>query len=534
MRGILIASIAGYVWLACSLTPALAEQTQRVIVVRPSAWAEGLNVWKAYRQQQGYQIDEIDAEIGRSAIQARIRQLYQAAPEATKFLLLCGDVGADPRTTIPPFYRNSTAMVQFGGEPTIATDNPYADVDDDEIPDLALGRVPADSQAQLQQALARTIKYENSRDFSPTRRNVHVVAGVGGFGVVADAVIEATTRKFLGSRIPGWARVSMTQASLSSHYCPDPYGFCESTIDRLNEGGMFWVYIGHGNVQTLDHMRVEREYLPIMNVDNLPQVNTGATPPIAIFLACYTGAFDAIQDSLAEQLVLSETGPVAAIAASRVSGPYGLAMLSDSMLSGCFEQQIPTLGQIVLRAKQSVLSENEPAAPPSRELAMIEAIAQALSPADYDLRAERQEHVWQVHLLGDPLLRINYPAPIGLQTPSKAAPGETLVVAGVADQAGKLLIELAHRRTDSRSELDKLRVDWLTQEGLIAYQTRYGQANNGVLVSLTQDVGQGEFELPISIPQELARGRYCVRAAIQSEAGWQVGYTELSIRTPRD
>ena len=328
------------------------------VVVRPAAWASAIDEWKAYREQQGHQIAVIDADIGSQGIRDAIAALASQYPNELRFVLLAGDVSARPEVSVPTFYHQSTAMSQFGGDPTIASDNAYGDIDGDNRPELAVGRIPADSAAQLKSALQRVIAVRTPARLFAWRRDVHVVAGVGGFGAVADSVIEMTTRRFLADRIPGWSELSMTQASLKSHYCPDPWRFSEACVGRMNQGGMFWVYIGHGHVKTLDYVRAEEQWLPIFTHEHLGSVDVGSRPPIAIFLACYTGAFDAQEDSLAEQLVMRPTGPIAALAASRVSGPYGLAMLSDGLLSHCFESQVGTLGEVVLCAKQQLLQKN--------------------------------------------------------------------------------------------------------------------------------------------------------------------------------
>lgn len=503
------------------------------IVIRPAAWEEALGQWKTYRQQQGHHIAEIDAGLDSRAIRQAILKLSAAQAVPPRFVLLAGDVTARPESTVPTFYQASTAMCQFGGDATIASDNPFGDLDDDSIPELAVGRIPADSAEQLRAALARVIDFEQQQDYSTWRRDVHVVAGVGGFGPVADSVIEMTTRRFLADRIPGWSDMSMTQASTKSHYCPDPWRFSEACIERMNQGGMFWVYIGHGHVKTLDYVRAGEEWLPILTHEHVPAINVGGRPPIAIFLACYTGAFDAIDDSLAEQLMLSATGPIAALAASRVSGPYGLAMLSDGLLWSCFDQQTETLGEVILHAKQRLLQPEAKQDNPAHDaqLQMIGAIASALSPTGYDLEAERREHVWEMNLLGDPLLRLNHPGALTLTIPDHAAPGEVLSIRGNSDIAGGLSLELVFRREQVRKELDQLQVALETEDGRDAFQQRYHSANERVLVRREQLLKRaGDFQIDLEIPRDLPRGKYALRAFQSGQAAWRVGYQELSVR----
>jgi hypothetical protein len=60
-----------------------------------------------------------------------------------------------------------------------------------------------------------------------------------------------------------------------------------------------------------------------------------------VLIACYTGAIDARDDSLAEELVLDEQGPIAAIAATRVTMPYGNTVLGCELLRAAFTDRLP-------------------------------------------------------------------------------------------------------------------------------------------------------------------------------------------------
>ncbi len=137
-------------WLACLVLAAGAQlsgaephpttpEAVDVVVVRPAAWAEALVPWKAYREGQGHRIAEIDTAADSRTIRAAIAQISATQSEPIRYVLLAGDVSADGPINIPTCYYNSTAMSQFGGEATIASDNPYADLDGDHVPELAIG-----------------------------------------------------------------------------------------------------------------------------------------------------------------------------------------------------------------------------------------------------------------------------------------------------------------------------------------------------------------------------------------------------------
>jgi hypothetical protein len=518
-----------------------------VVVVRPSGWSNALAPWKAYRQAQGHSIAEIDSAQSLESIRQSIRDVNAADPKSLKYILLASDVGplAHKQIAVPTNYHRSKAMVKLGGDELIASDNAYADLDDDGIPDVAIGRIPADTPEQLASVLERTMAFEQLQDVDRWRRDVHVIAGVGGFGALADGVIEMTTRRFLSDRIPGWADLTMTQASPQSPYCPDPWRFSEVTIQRLNQGGMFWVYIGHGHVRNLDYLRCDNQWLPILSHENVPQINVQNHPPIAIFLACYTGAFDAVEDSLAEQLVMSPQGPVAALAASRVSGPYGLAMLANGMLSECFEQRTGTLGEVTLNAKrQMMLHETTPApvatgeargdigakSAPVDQTELLNALAGALSPEGHDLAIERQEHVWMMNLLGDPLLRLNHPSELELLELPQCKPGAPLRVTGNSKMAGELMIELAYRRDQTKPNLPQLNAFLPQLSNRAVTQEKYELANQRVICQTSLPIQAGQFTTELNIPPDLARGKYCIRAFLMGEGTWGTGYQVISVR----
>ena len=533
--------------LTCSLGAAAEPHPIDVVVVRPKTWSAALQDWKAYRTQQGYNVVEIDADLGRGGIRRAILDVAREHPRienrsGLQFVMLAGDVTANRETNVPTFYHQSTAMVQFGGDPLLASDNPYGDLDGDHIPDIAVGRIPADSAEQLAQVLKRTIDFERNDDYSSWRRDVHIVAGVGGFGLVADSMIEMTTRHFLANRIPGWVDLSMTQASLQSYYCPDPRRFSETCIDRMNQGGMFWVYIGHGHVKNLDYLRLADEAVPIMTNAHIPNVRTGRHPPIALFLACYTGAYDVTEDALAEKLVLSPSGPIAAIAASRISGPYGLAMLSDGLLHGCFQEQTRTLGEVILRAKQRSLrtpdasgaTEVEPELESSdRQTELLTAVASSLSPKGYDLRAERMEHVWQVNLLGDPLLRLSRPSILEIVAPDSIAPGGVLPISFHCPCGGELTAELAYRRGRMHASVKSMQVDVDSRAGRDHYQQRYATANEICIVRSVTQVAKGPVKCQMRVPADLPRGKYRVRLFLAGDSSWSAGDCEIHVRKER-
>src|SRR5262245_15843999 len=119
-------------WLALVVAQPAAPDT---LVVCPTEFREALAPWKEYREKQGHQIAVIGPPASASELRSTIRRL--AAPGTLKYLVLIGDVptgndtAAARRLTIPTNYVRAIVNTRWGSEPQIASDAPYADVNDD-------------------------------------------------------------------------------------------------------------------------------------------------------------------------------------------------------------------------------------------------------------------------------------------------------------------------------------------------------------------------------------------------------------------
>ena len=129
---------------------------------------------------------------------------------------------------------------------------------------------------------------------------------------------------------------------------------------------------------------------------------------------------------------------------------------------------------------------------------MISAIAALLSPDGYDLEAERREHVWEMNLLGDPMLHCAILERSNCRFPTGPT-WRRLAVVGHSHTAGQLTLELAYRRDQVRRDLNGRRRPG-DASGRDQYQQRYVSANQRVLVSRVVPIEAGEFTVELPIP----------------------------------
>ena len=389
-----------------------------VLVVSPPVFEQTTRVWTEYRQSQGYDVmtltlaptkDDGSVDYGVQTspvatpdeIRAKIQKVAQARP--VEAILLIGD-GAPTenapygwRDIVPAPRTPARVMTVFGSEKLFASDAFYADFDGDGVPDAPIGRIPAENAQELSKTFEKIIRYETESPVGNWTRRINIIAGPNGLDMRAigsspgdsfsdgvpftgvnalvDSVVASMARKLFTDYLPQEFAVSLTQFSFKSVFCPYPPDFDDVFLERINEGSLFFVYLGHGQVFGLDRAYCAggREY-GVFEISDCQNLDVPNMAPIACFFACYTGAYDVAWRSLAEEMVLHPKGPVAVIAASRRTAPYGMCVLGSALLEAAFMENLSsspdaetiarprTLGEIYLSAQRASLASVTPQA----------------------------------------------------------------------------------------------------------------------------------------------------------------------------
>ncbi|HEY4307895.1 MAG TPA: C25 family cysteine peptidase [Pirellulales bacterium] len=496
------------------------------LVICPEAFRSPLAPWLELRASQGHHCQVIKPD-SVDGLRQQIRAI--AKQGALRYIVLVGDApvenqSANSLVTVPTHYVPSQVIMRFGGEKVIAGDNWYADLDDDQLPDVAIGRLPADSAEDLRTMIDKILAYERGPAPGNWRRRINLVAGLGGFGALADAAIEASAKRLLIDGIPPAYATSVTYGSWRSPYCPDPQLFHASTVDRFNEGCLFWVYMGHGHTRTVDRVRTPDGQHHIFNTDDCGKLQCGARSPIALLLCCSTGGFDQRDDCLAEELLRTKDGPVAALAGSRVTMPYAMSVLGAEMLRIYFAEECMTVGDLLAAAKRAMISR-----PRDDERSQtIDALAKMLNPASVDLALERAEHLELFNLIGDPLLKLPRAATAEITAPKNIRSGEPLEISGSTPIDGDVEVELVVRRdrlTFRPTPRTKYESSAAARE---EYQRTYARANDTRLVSQVTKSADGKFRATLAVPAT-ASGECHVRVFVQGVQDIAVGATDITI-----
>jgi hypothetical protein len=284
----------------------------------------------------------------------------------------------------------------------------------------------------------------------------------------------------------------------------------------MNDGCLVWVYLGHGQRTALDYVAGPRGPEPILSVDDVQRRQGGARCPLAVLIACDTGAYDVPGDSLAEELLLSEAGPVAVVAASRISMPYGNTVFGYELLRAGLVDRPLTLGATIRLAQQRTLGVR--ADDPLRKsfdtlAAVLNPILQRGEPRwkPDDLATERSEHIAMYQLFGDPLLRWRRPGTIELSAPDEVPSGGSLKLEGTANFDGECVIEVVRVGPPAPAKLGA------------------SAADVGVVASASTTVRGGRLYVAVPLPTEAA-GPVKVRAYLRGPGGSAVGGAVVVVR----
>jgi hypothetical protein len=498
-----------------------------VVVVCPTPFRQALEPWVAYRRAQGHVVEVLAAGIPTADLRAHLQSIHAVRPELT--VVLVGDAepaaGRDAAVaarSVPTFLAPAKVNVLFGSEPEIATDVGYVDFNGDGAPEASVGRLPVDTPEQLSKLVQRIIAYENSTNFGAWRRRINFVAGVGGFGPIADAAIENAAKTLLTRHLPAGLETTMTYAGPASPYYPGSTAFQTTALERFNEGCLMWVYIGHGSRRGLDEIRNPDGATPILNVRHAPALAAGAHPPLACFLSCYSGAFDGEEDCLAEEMLKTDGGPIGVLCGSRVTMPYAMSILGQELMTGFFHNGVPTLGAVLRDAKRNMVDRPRTDA----ESRQFDAAATMLMPMAADLEAQRREHLYLFNLLGDPLLRMPRPQAVPLTADAEVAAGETLIVRGTSPVAGRALVELVVRR-DRLTFLQPDRVPHDRSPAAAGERwDTYHRANDLRLSFVERELPAGPFEVALPVPPT-AKGECHVRVYVAGATACGLGSTDV-------
>ncbi|HFQ93817.1 MAG TPA: hypothetical protein ENK32_07400 [Anaerolineae bacterium] len=313
------------------------------IIPYEPGFAEALQPLLQHRRDQGYRVTavslpQIYAEFGygHESAQAIKDFLAYAASEwaspAPQFVLLAGDASYDLRDHLNGPNENilPSNLIHSAQNGYVSSDAWYGILDDSGVPQIAVGRFPAQTAGQLQNMVEKTIAYETTSQ--PWQQHALLVADDEP---VFDKITENLAAYFNEEGLHVDA-LYMSQND-AIHY---------DIISALNKGVGLVNYAGHGGYNSWGDEHV------FQGDDGAMLANSGRMP-ILTSLSCSNGSFDnPQQDSLAEELLWVENGGIVAAVAPTTS----MKNMAASPLAARFYQNLlsgkaDTIGEALLLAE---------------------------------------------------------------------------------------------------------------------------------------------------------------------------------------
>ena len=272
------------------------------------------------------------------------------SPPAPSYVVLLGDGHFDPkdhrgyglREYILPYL----ALVDpWFGE--TAADNRYVCLSgDDLLPDMHLGRLPANTPAEAQVMVGKIIAYESAPPPGDWRQQALFVADnpdqAGDFPGLSDALIE-------GFYPPPYQSQRVYLGNTCSY--ENPSVACRNEIlSAVNAGRLLVNYIGHGGIWLWANERL---------LDNfaLPQLANAPYLPVVLGMTCYEGMYhwtflNPNYYSLAETFLRAEgKGWVASWSPTGLGVATGHHYLNEGFFQALFQDDERRLGPATLAGK---------------------------------------------------------------------------------------------------------------------------------------------------------------------------------------
>jgi len=231
------------------------------------------------------------------------------------FVLLLGDGDYDYRN-ISGNSRNFIPTYQSPLLRGVSSDDRYAYLDGN-IPDLAVGRFPANTLSNATYMVNKTITFESNPEIGLWRRRVTLIAddfARPNFGPIelthtknSESIAEMIPPSLEIQKVYMEAFPAINDGSQFGITKPDA---TEALFDVLEQGTNILNYIGHGSAY-----QWAQEGLLTAARGDLSSINTGMKLPIWIAATCSWGRFDNLEGSAMSEdiLRLPENGAIAVI-----------------------------------------------------------------------------------------------------------------------------------------------------------------------------------------------------------------------------
>ncbi len=325
------------------ITSAAAEY---LIITHPDFIGSELDLLVNARQAQGFSVEVVDveqvyAQFGHYLPGAQPIKEYIAYAHANKgtthVLLVGGDsydyhdnLGLGTVSFLPTLYAQTDDLVYFA-----PVDAKYTDVDGDNVPDLAIGRFPVRTAAELTTMVNQTLTY-GQITYPQT-----AVFAADKFDASTQYSFKADSDTVIDQHLSDW--------DVATAYIDDlgVQGAKDMIIDSINNGVALTSFFGHSDLSiwTFDGL------LNGADVDALTNVGL---PTVVTQWGCWNTYYvSPYEDTLGHRFMLnSDRGAASVLGASTLTEAAAERVLAMEVFERLLTQGT-TMGEAILQAKQA-------------------------------------------------------------------------------------------------------------------------------------------------------------------------------------
>ena len=254
-------------------------------------------------------VDQVYAQYAQGAFDANaIKQFIgdKMNQSSTKMVLLVGDDTYDYKNRLDLGEKSFIPSLYLTVPNVMAADLIYVDHDDNQIPDIAIGRFPVETEEEFSNVVEKTALFDQT--LFPKKALVATN--------YSDGIGETHYQPYLtGLFLSSWETVDITMAE-DSVVARDAARANLASLLNENQGSGFMIYTGHNSFSTG----------PMFSSFDIPLLANHQNPITAVMIDSYTGFYvaDQLTDSVGVQaedlLVAEDVGAAAVFAPSSLVG----------------------------------------------------------------------------------------------------------------------------------------------------------------------------------------------------------------------
>lgn len=276
------------------------------------------------------------------------------AKPAPTYLTLMGDGHYNMRGYNPAVYGTAPELIPpylgfydpWQGE--VPSDGLYGDINGDDLPDVAVGRLNVRSLEEANVVVAKTLAYDESARGQPWQQRAVFVADRND---PAAGYFQTLTDEIVAGYLPTDLAPQKIYLGVEPH--PDATAARNGLRSAINAGAFMVQYEGHGQ----STVWASHEPGGIWTTADVPSLTNSSQLPVVMTFNCLDGYFihpDQPRQSMAETMLrYADGGSIAAIS------PTGMGLSGDQhrlrkiLMNTAFNSGVQDLGRILQLSKQA-------------------------------------------------------------------------------------------------------------------------------------------------------------------------------------